>query len=471
MELFIDPDADRSVTRQLYEQIRDAILSGRLGPGERLTPSRAVSAELGIARSTVTDAYESLAAEGYIEGRAGGGTVVAGGHGSYPRSPPPGALAPTPRSAALRRYDDDPQAEAAFDLRPGRVDPRLFPAVVWRRCVLSGLRRVSAQYGDPAGTFDLRAALSRWLASSRGITLTPEQMVVTAGTGHAIDLVARVLLSPGDVAGVEEPGYPPVRELLRSHGVDAVGVPVDEHGIVVDAIPPAARLVYVTPSHQYPLGVVLSRRRRLELLHWAGRHGAAIVEDDYDSEFRHTTRPLEPLHRLDRDGRVIYVGTFSKILSPALRMGFLAAPVTLVPAIVAVRQAIDWCPPPATQEALTGFVDGGHLGRHLRRVRAAYTPRFHRVYRELLDRLPADYRPLQTHAGLHLAVVGPDTASQDDPAHALLRHGILVASLRRSYQNPGPVTGFLVGFGALPTEQTAAAVDALATGITALTGR
>ncbi|MBG0831325.1 PLP-dependent aminotransferase family protein [Planomonospora sp. ID67723] len=465
MELFIDPDDDRGVTRQLYEQIRDAILSGRLGPGERLTPSRAVAAELGIARSTVTDVYGSLAAEGYIEGRAGGGTAVAGGHQPYPQSPSPGALAPTPRSAALRRYDDAPQAEAVFDLRPGRIDAHLFPAVAWRRCVLSGLRQASVQYGDPAGTADLRAALSRWLASSRGITVTPGQVVVTAGTGHAVDLVARVLLSPGDVVGVEEPGYPPVRELLRSHGVDAVGVPVDEHGIVVDAIPSGARLVYVTPSHQYPLGVVLSRRRRLELLHWAGRHGAAIVEDDYDSEFRHTARPLEPLHRLDRDGRVIYVGTFSKILSPALRMGFLAAPMTLVPAVLAVRQAIDWCPPLAFQEALTVFVDGGHLGRHLRRVRAAYTPRFHRIYRELLDRLPAGYRPLPAHAGLHLAVVGPGAASQDDPSHALTRHGVLVGSLHRTYQDPGSVTGFLVGFGALPTERTAAAIDALVTGL------
>ncbi|GGS60825.1 GntR family transcriptional regulator [Planobispora rosea] len=471
MELFIDPDDERSLTRQLYEQIREAIMNGRLRPGDRLAPSRAVAAELGIARSTVTGVYGALAAEGYTEGRAGGGTVVAAGYGPSLQGPPPGALAPTPRSAALRRYDDDPQAEALFELRPGRIDARLFPAAVWRRCVLAGLRQDPTLYGDPTGTADLRAALTRWLAGSRGITMTPDQAVVTAGTGHAVDLVARVLLSPGDVAAVEEPGYPPVRELLRCHGVEVAGVPVDEHGIVVDAIPSDARLVYVTPSHQYPLGVVLSRRRRLELLRWAGRHGAAVVEDDYDSEFRHTARPLEPLHRLDRDGRVIYIGSFSKILSPGLRTGFLVAPMALVPAITTVRQAVDWCPPLATQQALTVFIDAGHLGRHLRRMRAAYTTRFHRIHRELLDRLPAGYRPLPVQAGLHVAVAGPETAAQANVCQALLRHGVLVGSLRRTYQEPRSVAGFLVGFGALPTERVTAAIDALVTGLTALTGR
>nr|BFE88342.1 hypothetical protein GCM10020093_109430 [Planobispora longispora] len=333
-----------------------------------------------------------------------------------------------------------------------------------------GLGRAWAQYGEPAGSADLRAALARWLTGSRGITLVPEQIVVTAGTGHAIDLVARVLLSPGDVAGVEEPGYPPVRELLRSQGIKAVGVPVDGHGIVVDAIPADARLVYVTLP-PVPAGRVLSGQRRLQLLRWAGRHGAAIVEDDYDSEFRHTARPLEPLHRLDRDGRVIYVGSFSKILSPALRMGFLVAPMALVPALATVRQAIDWCPPLGTQEALTIFINEGHLGRHLRRMRAAYTPRFHCVHRELLDRLPAGYRPLPAQAGLHLAVTGPRSAAQADVCQNLLPHGVLIGSLRRTYQVPGSVAGFLVGFGALPTEQVAAAIDALATGLTALTGR
>jgi GntR family transcriptional regulator/MocR family aminotransferase len=184
---------------------------------------------------------------------------------------------------------------------------------------------------------------------SRGVTATPDDIIVTSGAGHAIDLVARVLVDPGSVVAVEEPGYRPVVALLRSQGLRVVGVPVDKHGIVVEAIPPRARLVYVTPSHQYPLGPVMARSRRLELLRWATHASAAIIEDDYDSELRRTPRPLEPLQRLDAVGRVIYVGTFSKSLSPALRLGFLVAPPSLIPALRAVRQVSDWCPPEVTQ--------------------------------------------------------------------------------------------------------------------------
>jgi GntR family transcriptional regulator / MocR family aminotransferase len=289
--------------------------------------------------------------------------------------------------------------------------------------------------------------------------------VVTSGAGHAVDLVARILLEPGDVVGMEEPGYPPVHNLLRAQGIEVVGVPVDEHGIVVDAVPPTARLIYVTPSHQYPLGVVLDRRRRLELLRWAGRTGAAVVEDDYDSEFRHTSRPLEPLHRLDRDGRVIYVGTFSKTLSPAIRIGFLAAPTTLIPAITAARQAVDWCPPALTQQALTHFIDDGHLGRHLRRARSVYTQRHTRIHHQLRQRLPAGYRPVPAHAGLHLAVLGPDTP-YPDLVHTAAAHGILMSSLRRTYRHTtDPADGFLIGFGALPTSLVTAAIEALTTSL------
>lgn len=463
MELFIDPDDNRSAVRQLYDQIRDAITDGGLSPGDRLLPTRAVAAELNVARSTVTDAYGRLTAEGYVEGRAGGGSIVAGAPGTPTEPSPPAALVPTRRAASLRLFDADPQADAAVDLRAGRIDPSLFPAAAWRRCLLAALRRPVPQYGDPAGDAGLRAALARWVATSRGITVTPEQIVVTSGTTHAIDLVARVLLEPGAVVGVEDPGYPLVPELLRVHGIDAVGVPVDEYGIVVDAIPPAARLVCVTPSHQFPLGVVMNRRRRAELLRWAGRAGAAIVEDDYDSEFRHSPRPLEPLHRLDHDGRVIYVGTFSKTLSPGLRVGFLAAPPTLIPAVIAARQAVDWCPPPITQWALAQFIDDGHLGRHLRRARPVYTQRQRLLYRQLRHRLPAGYQVLPAHAGLHLAVLGADTPAEPDLHGRLAAHGIRLSSLRGTHLQLPPAAGFLTGFGALSTDQLSLAVDTLAT--------
>jgi GntR family transcriptional regulator / MocR family aminotransferase len=252
-------------------------------------------------------------------------------------------------------------------------------------------------------------------------------------------------------------GYPPVVELLRSQGLRVVGVPVDKQGIVVDAIPSQARLVYVTPSHQYPLGVVMTRHRRLELLDWASRAGAAIIEDDYDSEFRHTARPLEPLQRLDRDGRVIYVGTFSKTLSPALRVGFLVAPRSLITSIRAIRQVIDWCPPLPTQIALTDLIAGGHLDRHLRRSRAVYRERHRLLWHALGQILPAGYQLLPAQAGLHVAIVRPKLPADTQVWSLLESRGLQIGSLRRTYHFTDPAAGFLVGFGGLPTTSVSTA--------------
>jgi GntR family transcriptional regulator/MocR family aminotransferase len=461
VELFLDPDDPRPRTVQLYEQVRAAIVEGRLAPGDRLTPSRTVAGDLRVARATVTEAYGRLAAEGYIEGRSGGGSVVSAAPQHVRRRSRVATLAPTRRAALAVPFDPAPTAEAAFDCRPGHLDLALFPVAAWRRCVVRTLDRAPGQYDDPAGTPDLRAALAHWVTRSRGVAATPEETFVTAGTGHAIDLVARVLADPGATVAVEEPGYPPAVSVLRGLGLRVVGVPVDDRGIVVDAIPPRARLVYVTPSHQFPLGMVMARRRRLDLLHWAARAGAAILEDDYDSEFRYTARPLEPLQRLDRDGRVIYIGTFSKTLSPALRLGFLVAPRTLLPALRATRQGIDWCSPPATQHALTHFIGDGHLDQHLRRTRRVYAQR-HRLMRQALDRfLPAGYRRLPATAGLHLAVTGPADPADPDVADHFRHHDVRVASLRRNYSFGAPADGFLLGFAGLPTELVGPAMDAL----------
>ena len=468
VELFLDPDDARPQKIQLYEQLRTAIVEGRLTPGDRLTPSRLVAADLHISRATVTEAYGRLSAEGYIEGRSGGGSLVSAAPPQVRPRLRVAALEPTRRAAGIVPYALDPTAEARFDCRPGHPDLALFPVAAWRRCVLRTLNRAPGPYDDALGTPQLRTALANWVARSRGVAATPEDIVVTSGAAHAIDLVARVLADPGAVVAVEEPGYPPVVSLLRSQGLRVVGVPVDDHGIVVEAIPPRARLVYVTPSHQYPLGMVMARRRRLELLHWAARFGAAIVEDDYDSEFRHTARPLEPLQRLDRDGRVIYVGTFSKSLSPALRVGFLVAPRTLLPALGAVRQAVDWCAPPATQEALTHFIVDGYLDQHLRRTRRRYGQR-HRLMREALDQfLPPGYRRLPAEAGLHIVVTGPSDPTDPDLALALRQHGLLVSSLLRTYAFSPPANGILLGYAGLPEQHVAPAVRALSAALAAV---
>ena len=361
----------------------------------------------------------------------------------------------------MRPFDPDPTATARYDLRPGLTDRDLFPSAAWRRCVRTAANASNERYGDPTGTHELRTVLARWITRSRGVSAAAEQVVITSGAGHAIDLIARVLVQPGDVACVEEPGYPPVVNLLRAQGIKVVGAPVDDEGIVVDAIPDRARIVYVTPSHQYPLGVLMSRSRRRALLQWASRHDAAIVEDDYDTEFRRTNRPLEPLQLLDRDGRVIYVGTFAKAVSPGLRVGFFVCPPSLVPAIRTIRQAVDWCPPALVQAALTSFITDGHLDRHLRRARIVYRNRHKQVWDALGELLPAGYERVASEAGLHITVTGP--ATPPDAALAAGTHAadLLVGSLRRTYHFTPPVAGMVLGFGAIPDDRTTAAVQAL----------
>ncbi len=465
VELFLDPGDPRPRASQLYDQLRDAIADGRLDPGDRLTPSRIVARELGVSRSTVTEAYGRLGAEGYIEGRAGGGSVVAAAPGPVRSRPVSAALQPTARAAAVEPYAEFADVAATYDCRPGRVDPTLFPMAAWRRCMMAALDGSPGQYGDPAGSPDLRVALAHWVVRSRGVAAIAEQIFVTAGAGHAIDLVARVLLEPGDTVALEEPGYPVVAALLRSQGLRVVGIPVDDEGIVVDALPAEARLVYVTPSHQFPLGMVMSRRRRFALLNWATANGAAVIEDDYDSEFRYTARPLEPLQRLDRDGRVLYVGTFAKTLSAGLRLGFLVAPASLLPALRAIRQVSDWCPPTTTQAALAGFIAGGHLDRHLRRARTVYTERRRLMWETMGELLPAGYRRLPAVGGVHLTVRADHSARTEVPEtrRALGRQGLLFSPLEPSYQFSEPAVGYLLGFAGVPTPHVVPAVRAFTT--------
>lgn len=467
VELFLDPADRRPRAVQLYDQLRDAIADGRLGPGDRLTPTRIAARELGVSRSTVTEAYGRLGAEGYIEGRAGGGSVVATAPRPASSRPASTALQPTPRAAAVEPYAEFVDVTATYDCRPGGLDSTLFPRAAWRRCMMAALDLSPGKYGDPAGSPDLRAALAHWAIRSRGVAAAAEQIFVTAGAGHAVDLVARVLLEPGEVVAVEEPGYPVVVALLRSHGLQVVGIPVDDEGIVVDALPARAKLVYVTPSHQFPLGMVMSRRRRYALLDWATAHGAAVIEDDYDSEFRYSARPLEPLQRLDRDGRVLYVGTFAKTLSAGLRLGFLVTPAGLLPALRAIRQVSDWCPPTTTQSALADFITGGHLDRHLRRARAVYAERHRLMWEAMGELLPSDYHRLPAAAGLHLTVRADRSTPQDcsGTRAALRRQGLLLSLLEPSYQFSEPTAGYLLGFAGLPTPRVVPAVEVFTTAL------
>ena len=349
-----------------------------------------------------------------------------------------------------------------FDLRAGAVDPNLFPLNAWRRCATAAMRAAPPGYGDPTGADDLRGALAHWIGRTRGVVASAEEVVVTSGALHGMDLVARAMVGPGDVVAVEEPGYPPAVELLRSHGLAAVGVPVDADGLVVDAIPPSAASCTSRPRTSTRSESCSPTNGGLSCC--AGRRDMTrpFVEDDYDSHLRYAARPLEPLQRLDPDGRVVYLGTFSKVLSPSLRVGFAVVPRSIIPAVTALRETVDWCPPWPTQPTLTRLIVDGHLDQHIARARWQYRARRDEIVRRLRCS-PVPVRPLPSSAGLHVAVLvdGDDTADDHALHEASVAEDMLVGSLRRCYRFSTPPAGLLVGFGSLHGRSLAEAMDAL----------
>ncbi len=466
MDLFIDTAGGQGLSEQLYEQIRGAIAAGRLRPGNQLPPSRDVARQLGISRHTVTTAYGRLVAEGFVCGRAGGGSFVAEVDGPAPahgsgRATIPTSVMPSRRFAGWTSGDSPLRpSEVRYDLRAGIGDARLFPAAAWHRQGRPAAARPAAT-GDPAGEYGLRLAIARWIGRSRSVAAEPDTVVVTSGAQHAVNLVARVMLEPGETVAVEDPGYLPVVRLLRSLGARVAGVPVDEQGLIVDQLPPAARIVYLTPSHQYPLGAVLSMSRRRELLSWAARHDAAIIEDDYDSEFRHVDRPLEPIHRLDDSGRVIYVGSFSKVLSPELRLGFAVVPPSLAGPVTALRQLIDWHPPTMAQFALAGLLEDGTVDRHLRRAGRIYSQRYQLVRAALAGPLSPWLSALPAQAGLHLTARLGDTWDEDQVRAAAAARGIATTGLSQCFHARPAQPGLVIGFGAIEAAGLPAALDGL----------
>ncbi|MCI0543124.1 MAG: aminotransferase class I/II-fold pyridoxal phosphate-dependent enzyme, partial [Actinobacteria bacterium] len=322
----VDEDSPVGLASQIYEEIRGGTLGGRLSPGDRLPASRELATTLGVSRHTVTTAYGHLAAEGFLDGRRGGGTVVSD---MFAFREPDAESAPVldlPRPKSAQ--------EVVLDLQPGTPDRRLFPTREWKRHARWAVDRHEAGYGDPAGMADLRLVLARWIAKSRGVDASFRQLIVTSGAQQAFYLLIAACTSPGDLVAVEDPGYHRFRSVVEARGARVSPVPVDDEGIVVEAIPFGASVVYVTPSHQFPTGVTMSMSRRLALLELAEDHDMLVIEDDYDTEFRYVDRPLEPLYRLDRTGQVAYVASFSKTLSPALRLGYVVVPPQLLADLV-----------------------------------------------------------------------------------------------------------------------------------------
>jgi GntR family transcriptional regulator/MocR family aminotransferase len=454
VEVHIDLTGTRGHRDAIYRQLRAAILDGRVRPGEALPPTRELAQRLAVSRTTVSAAYDRLTAEGFLAGRVGAGTFVTASPAARPEPSPVSGVRPLPEWDAVPPPPAPFAPAPEFDFRPGVPDLALFPFDTWRRLVTQRLRAGQAglmTYGDPQGHAPLRAEIARHAGVSRDVRASAAQVVVTAGAQQTTDLVARVLLRAGDLAAVENPGYPPPRLVLGARGVRVAPVPVDAEGIVVAAIPAGTRLVYVTPSHQYPLGLPMSLERRLELLDWAERNDAVLVEDDYDSEFRYTGRPLEPLHSLDSRGRVVYVGSFSKVLSPALRLGFLVAPVSLVPALVKARYLTDWHAPNVEQAALAAFMAEGGFARHVRRMRKIYRER-HEILSAALARDFADFlTPLPSTAGLHLSAVSP--ADCGGLVRAARRRGVRLYSLGDFGVGEERRHGLVFGYGSVTAER------------------
>lgn len=469
----LDRTSGETLHDQLVRQTRRAILTRQLPAGSRLPATRALAADLGVSRNVIVAAFDALISEGYLEGRVGSGTYVTG---DLPPAPGRALAAPAGTPRWLRRDQPiaaamPPPARGAIDFRLGTPTLAPLPLAVWRgawRDVLGTLPPTG--YGPVAGDPDLRAAIAGYLGRARGIACGPEDVIVTAGAAQALDLIARATLAPGDAVGMEEPGYPEARDLFRARRARIVPVPVDDDGLRVECLPtgPAAPLlVYVTPSHQYPLGARLPIARRMALLAWAAASDSLIIEDDYDSEFRFDAPPLPALAGLDDAGHVAYIGTFSKVLTPSLRAGYLVAPRPLRERIARETPTTALLTPWPVQRALARFLGGGDLERHIRRMRRHYAAK-----RAALQETLAPIAPLARlqglEAGLHACLeLRPDLDPDAIIARAAAR-GVVVYPLAAYYVGVPDRRGILLGYGGLALDAVVRGARILAAVIAAV---
>jgi GntR family transcriptional regulator/MocR family aminotransferase len=473
----IDRRSGKPLYRQIYQAFRDAIVERRLRGGQRLPSSRALAAELGISRLPVLNAFDQLMAEGYFESRRGSGTFVASvlpddtravrRGGSRPTVDPPGPREAARRPPAALEGTAEPWlgGYGAFRVSEPAVDH--FPLAIWSRLVARHCRAItkaSMVYGSALGPLAFRQTVAAYLRTARAVRCEAEQVMVVSGSQQALEITARVLLDPGQSAWVEEPGYRGAREALAMSGIRLVPVPVDEAGLDVAAgirKSPRARAVVVTPSHQYPLGVAMSLARRLQLLEWAHATGSWIIEDDYDSEYRYESQPIASLQGLDRDARVIYIGTFSKVLFPALRVGYLVIPPDLVDRFAAVREAMDIFPPALNPAVLADFIAEGHFARHVRRMRALYAERRSVLVEALERELSPLLRVVGAEAGFHLTAVLEQSGSDLAIAERAARDRLWVMPLSVCYRGAAAHHGLILGYGGTTTAAIPGAVRQL----------
>lgn len=470
----LDRSGTTPLARQIYARLREAILAGTLGPGTRLPSSRDLGILLRVARSTVVATYEQLSAEGFLVGRTGAGTYVSR---DLPHQRPadadrlalgkPSLISPdlAASTEAFVRGTANWQ-ELPFTLGRCRFDARTIDN--WRRLTQRTLRNFSPLhlgYSDPRGFAELRELICDHLRAGRAVRCEPWQIIITTGTQQAIDLAIRTLLVPGDEVWVEDPGYAMTYHALKAAKVTTRPIEVDCQGIDVSAgirSAPQARAAFVTPSHQHPLGVVLSMSRRLELLAWAKETGAYIVEDDYDSDFRYANQPIASLQGLDDDGRVIYAGTLNKILFPGLRIGYLVVPADLVRAFVNTRHLIDRHPQSLLQPVLAEFIRCGHFGNHLRRTRQNYREQRDQLIVELRRHLGGLIEVEPPDQGMHLVAFLAPGLSDVDVESAAQREGVVVRPMSSLYRVAPPRRALMLGFSGYPCELIQPAVARLA---------
>jgi len=460
----VDPAGDTPLHRQVYEGLRSAILSGRLKSGDRLPATRALAGQLALSRSTIADAYEQLQAEGYILGRHGSGTYVAPdlphnglqpesrGYASSTAAPGLsrwGRRIATPEFSALLR----PREEVwyPYDFRPHRIAQDEFPWDAWRSSVeraLTSDRSRLFTYPPAAGHPDLRRAIAEHVAGYRAVSCTPNQIVIVNGTQQGLNLLVQLLLESGDRVAVEDPGYPAARLSFESRSLAISPVAVDHDGMIVSRLADLGphRMVHVTPSHQDPTGATLSLPRRLALLEIAARHGMLVVEDDYDSEFRYEGRPVESLQGLDRNGLVVYAGTFSKSVLAGLRIGFLVVPDALSEPIVDAKALWDSGAPILEQAALAQFMLSGQYERHIRRMRRLYRIRRDALLGALADEFGERATVGERHGGINLLVTLDLALTEEEIVRRAASEGIGLRGASRYFRTPPAGPTFLLGF-------------------------
>jgi GntR family transcriptional regulator/MocR family aminotransferase len=468
----LDRASRMPLTRQIYRQVRSAVLSGALRPGTRMPSSRSMASKLGVARASVVLAYEHLLAEGYVESRHGSGTFIAGdltGLASRRRAVPRATKRAAPTSA--RSFSNFERSAMQSDTRPFNTGRTLIDArtdETWRNLTRRAVRRLGANdlgYSDPAGLAELRENICDYLRAARAVRCDPGQIVITAGTQQAIDIAIRVLLAPGDEVWVEDPGYPLTHAQLLLAKARLHPVPVDAQGLVVGAgrrMAPRARVAFVTPSHQFPTGVALSMARRLELLAWARQSGALIVEDDYTSEFRYSGPPLASLQGLDTTEQVIYVGTLNKALFPGLRLGYAVVPRALLGAFTGARYLIDRQPATLQQAVVSEFMQQGHFAAHIRRMRQQYRDQRDALAETLMRRAADRLDVAVPDQGMHLVAYLRDGSSDIAVEAGAQRAGIVVRAISRFYRSAPPRAGLMLGFSGFPRQSIVPAAARLA---------